>query len=263
MAMSWIAMLPLLFAAPDGASECAEGAGGRPERLLEEGRASYARGELDEAIERWSRAYAVLPLRGECAWLESELAWSLVVVHDRAHDETADAFHAEASQRILRQHREMVVRLDPDPAHRADELARIDHVLEARTGASADRALRGPTRMDESSSRSLRIGGGIALGIGGIGFMVSVAGIGLRHQALREFEPPPNASPEDVRRARRQAAYPGTAMAISGGFAGGVLLATGALLLLEDRHRRLDHQRLSLSPMASPHEAGLRLESRF
>lgn len=130
----------------------------------------------------------------------------------------------------------------------------------------------GPDPQDVKRRKSLTIAGGALVGVGGVMFVVMVAGLGVGARAERDGEDatagasevgmPLSEDDAAVQDAVRRGKL-GNGLAIAGGVVGGVALAVGATLLVLARRPAKDVRRALLAPSLAPGFVGGSLQVRF
>ncbi|MBL9106265.1 MAG: hypothetical protein JNL82_35410 [Myxococcales bacterium] len=206
--------------------------------LTAEGQARRDAGDTAGAIDRWQQALAALPATQATAHRRAGLVLAIAAAHDVRFARTGAARELEAALLTIDGY---LAGLDPtdDENRVAVEQRRAEVAAKlARARAPTSTSTRPGDAVDPpADDRRLRVAGGTVLGLGVLGLGVLATGLGLGVRADRALTAAVALPGDDPGREAAKAAAlteGGRAndAALAGGVIGGVLVVTGAALLV-------------------------------
>jgi hypothetical protein len=248
----------------------------RARALYKEGEARFATADYLKAIELWTEAFTSVPDTSDAAYIKGVLIYNLATAHEKAFEITGDISHLRQAKVLMESYATGIATLVPDEAAAEAERAKLTERLnvitagierwdrerarERRQGGGSPRGDDDDEPAKKGSKALIGVGAGL-MGLGVVGLAVMTGGLvmGKRANDLSGLEP------GDIpgRRDQFDRGRVGNGMAIGGGVAGGVLLATGAVLLGIGLARRSKNGRTAWAPMLGPRTAGLAISGRF
>jgi len=258
------------------------------QRLYDRGKAKFETADYADAIELWTEAYAMVPEAAESSQIKVLLIYNIATAREKQFEVSRDPGQLRQAAILLQSFEQSIPVLygegEEAEAERVkvrEKLAALEARLREHEAAQGDgdgdegeepteptTEVEPTTTPDEGDEpapggRGLVIGGAVAgaLGVGGLALMAAGLGMGARANDISDLPP------DDIggRRDRFDRGRTGNTLAIAGGVAGGVLLATGAVLLGIglSRLRAGRSGNVALGPAPLRGGAGLVLHARF
>ncbi len=255
-----------------------DGALAEAKRLYEEGKAHYEMLDYPAAIDKWTKAYALVPESERGRAVRNALVYNIAQAQEKAYDLDGDVTHLKQAKGLLERYLESYVEIYGEEDEAAEEVQKVrDRIAElderiaanARGAGPSARERRRAARAAERKRRAMAlellqkdpklharykkakglVAGGAAL-LGG-GFLVTFAGVALV-SAAREGRIEP--------RAERAGTVIGV-IGLTSMVAGAVLLPIGAVRAKKVRREALD--RVTVTPVAGRGFGGIALAGRF
>ncbi len=250
----------------------------RARALYDRGKAKFETAQYLEAIELWTEAYGTVPDEPGTARIKALLIYNIASAQQRAFEIQRDPKHLRQAKVLMENYAQNIPQLYEDEREAEAERAKIEARLqeieatlastETRAGDSADEEETAPVVASSPTEgaadggkrrRTLLVTGGTLAGLGVVGLGVMAGGLAMGAAAndLSEL------MDDDIegRRAQFDRGRAGNVLAWTGGFVGGALLVTGAVLVglgVEAGVRKT-----AAAPFVSPHGAGLAVRGRF
>ena len=245
-----------------------------------EGEKAYRLGRFDEAAEAFERAYELSGL--------PEILYDIGLAYLRRYDVDPDPAHLRQAKVVLENY---TIELQKDPG--LGELAEVEALMaqiDAKLSeheADESEALPVAAEPTDDAGRRRRIGGAVAMGIGGALIVGGVAGavaFGLSGQRIEEdLDQAYDASADlgcmpgetrttcralgrridTLRSDGRSANTSALAIGISLGATGAAALITGAVLFAQGKRAKATERKLSVGPQWLPAGGGVVLSGRF
>lgn len=279
----WAGLEPAAEEAPGPESDSAETAQPEPtpleraEDLYDRGRAKFETVDYLGAIELWTEAFAMVADSPEAGGIKAALTYNIATAQERAFNIDHDVTHLRQAVELMMSYQKAIPTLFGEGAEaqaerekiqsRIDALqARIEEV-EAADGPQTPTPTPPPAEetledapVTDPTARPLIISGAVltAVGIAGLGVMAGGLSMGNRANDLSGLSP----TDFDGRQERFQRGERGNTLAYVGGIGGGVLLATGAVLLGLGIKRKRSSS-VAVAPWGGPSVAGATLRGRF
>lgn len=275
---AWAGPEPALDATAGGEAEVAPAEPTpreRAEDLYDRGRAKFETVDYLGAIELWTEAFAILADSPSGGSIKAALTYNIATAQERAFNIDHDVTHLRQAVELMMRYQKAVPTLFGDTAEGTEESAKIQSridALQARIAEveAADRPASpaGPVEdagtqdkpAPDPTARPLIISGVVltVVGVAGMGVMAGGLSIGNRSNDLSGLSP----MDYEGRQERFQQGERGNTLAYVGGIGGGLLLATGAVLLgLGIKRKR--SSTVALAPWSGPGVAGATVRGRF
>lgn len=206
--------------------------------LTAEGQARRDAGDTAGAIDRWQQALAALPATQATAHRRAGLVLAIAAAHETRFARSGEARELEAALATFDGY---LAGLDPtDDENRVAVEQRRTEVAAKLAQARPVAAPVGSPTTDSprpTDDRRLWVAGGTVLGLGALGVAVLATGLGLGVRADRELTaavalPGDDPGREQAKAAALTAGAGANDAALAGGVIGGVLVVTGAALLI-------------------------------
>ena len=268
------APLPAQAFAPEGDSA---------EALYEQGKTLYETADYEGAIEKWTAAYSMLGDDPSVAEIKTVLLYNIAGAHVEAYGidedithltkarvllkrfndnidllyqgEAADAEHARAQERIEELDAQIAEARAAEPEPEPEPEAQPEPEPEARPEPEPERGINKPLVISGA------VVGGLGLGLIGLGVGAGVASSDANfftEEALSDTD-------EGLLLRRDQIAFGQTMNALTyvGYIAGGVLVTTGAVLVVLGVRKRSRSRSARLTPTFGPGQVGVGLSGSF
>lgn len=204
--------------------------------LTAEGQARRDAGDTAGAIDRWQQALAALPATQATAHRRAGLVLAIAAAHDERFARTGAARELEAALLTIDGY---LAGLDPtdDENRVAVEQRRAEVAAKLVRARAPTPTPPGDTSGPPGDDRRLRVAGGTVLGLGALGLGVLATGLGLGVRADRALTaavalPGDDPGREPAKQAALLEGGRANDAALAGGVIGGVLVVTGAALLV-------------------------------
>jgi tetratricopeptide (TPR) repeat protein len=218
------------------------------QKLYEEGTLRYRTSDYLEAVEAFTKAHAKasqIENDEEREYVMNTLLFNLARAHTKAYDLDQDASRLRKAKDLLEKYlakeEDLGNELDAQLLLKKTELELVE--LEGRTGKDTDSARPAPAQASTDKPRinGLMIGGIVTIAAGLGGLAVMAGGLVRANKATERFETQPTKRDE-----AREDIEGGNRMAFIGGVIGGIVLATGVVLLSLGARKR--SKRMALVP---------------
>ncbi len=234
--------------------------------LYQAGVASYETFDYQEAIEKWTDAYALLPQTPETAATRNSLVYNIARAQEKAFAQDHDVARLRRAIALLeRYHADAEASGVADATELADVRTRIAELEAAVDAAQAEREpVRPPPTPGADGERSRRGRASIATGsvlmVLGVGAVVGgvVAGTRMSSSARRTLPGLDQLGDEQARADALARGHRGDVVTIASAVAGGVVALSGTVLLAIGAKRRgRPSSRSAFTPMPATRGAAL------
>lgn len=246
--LSTLLSLALIFAPVDDVDGPAADPMTSAQALYQAGVASYETFDYEEAIEKWTAAYALLPQTSETAATRNSLVYNIARAQEKAFAQDHDVARLRRAIALLeRYHADALASGVADATELADVRTRIAELQAAVDAAQAEREPVRPAPTpgaDADAERSRRGRAAIATGsvlmVLGVGAVVGgvVAGTRLSGSARRSLPGLDQLGDEQARADALAKGHRGDVVTIASAVAGGAVALAGTVLLAIGAKRR-------------------------
>ncbi|MEM6290814.1 MAG: hypothetical protein AAGA54_06095 [Myxococcota bacterium] len=268
------------YAQPADGASSADDPLAAAETLYNKGRASFETADYLKAIDLWTEAYGLVDDTPENAAIKAALIYNIASAQEKAYDIDTDVAHLRQAAVLLETYARSVPAMYGEGPEADAEMEKVQtrlDELQARIEEAEAKAAEAqpkdepdvvpppvvepePARETDPTARPLIISGAVVAGLGLAGLGVMAAGLAMGNAANDVSDLDPNEPSE--RRDQFARGRTGNTLALAGGVAGGVLIASGAVLIGLGVKRK-NTGSVALAPYGGRGQAGLSLSGRF
>ncbi|MCA9689027.1 MAG: hypothetical protein R3A51_02620 [Nannocystaceae bacterium] len=261
----------------------------RAQDLYEKGRGKFETADFAAAVELWTEAYTALPADTAYSEVKVLLLYNIATAREKAFEIDGELSQLRQAEVLLKSFEDNIPALYEDPKVREEELTRVRErrqtiaakIAEAEAARAAEESEPAPEEPEEpveepapppsqeevdapeddrAGKALVATGAGLTV-LGGVGLGIMVGGLVMGSGAndIADLDTTDAAGRGDQFATGRL----GNTLAIVGGVAGGVFVATGVALIVVGKLRKGKGKATALAPAIGPGVLGLQLTGRF